>query len=148
MKVQCVCVAAVWALAAGTAQAQFQRAEDAVKYRQSALSVMGTHFSRLGAMANGRVPFDAAVAQENAAVVLTMSKLPWAGFTPETEKLTSKAKPAVWREMDKVKAAADRLMASTVALDAAAKTGNLDNLKKAFGETVDSCKACHDAYRN
>ena len=148
MKVQCACVAAVFALATGAAQAQFQRAEDAVKYRQSALSVMGTHFSRLGAMANGRVPFDAAVAQENAAVVLTMSKLPWAGFTPETEKLTSKAKPAVWREMDKVKAAADRLMASTVALDAAAKTGNLDALKKAFGETAASCKACHDAYRN
>ena len=136
------------AFAALPASAQFARPEDAVKYRQSALSVMGTHFSRLGAMANGRVPFDAAVAQENAAVVLTMSKLPWAGFTPETEKLTSKAKPAVWREMDKVKAAADRLMASTVALDAAAKTGNLDNLKKAFGETAASCKACHDAYRN
>lgn len=148
MKVQCACVAAVLTWAAGTAQAQFQRAEDAVKYRQSALSVMGTHFSRLGAMANGRVPFDAAVAQENAAVVLTVSKLPWAGFTPDTERLTSKAKPAVWREMDKVKAAADRLMASTVALDAAAKTGNLDNLKKAFGETAASCKACHDAYRN
>ncbi len=148
MKTQCLCVAAVLTVAAGAAQAQFQRAEDAVKYRQSALSVMGTHFSRIGAMANGRVPFDAAVAQENAAIVLTMSKLPWAGFTPETEKLPSKAKPAVWREMDKVKAAADRLMASTVALDAAAKTGNLDNLKKAFGETAASCKACHDAYRD
>lgn len=53
------------------AAAQFQKPEDAVKYRQSALSLMGTHFSRLGAMANGRVPFDAKAAQDNAALVET-----------------------------------------------------------------------------
>lgn len=148
MKIQCACVAAVLALTTGLAQAQFQKPEDAVKYRQSALSVMGTHFSRIGAMANGRVPFDAAAAQQNAAIVLTLSKLPWAGFTPDTEKIETKAKPALWREMDKVKTGADRLMASTVALDAAARTGNLDELKRAFGETAAACKACHDAYRN
>src|SRR5690606_21533449 len=51
------------ALAAGTlaapAMAQFQKPEDAIKYRKAALTVMATHFGRVGAMANGRVPFDA-----------------------------------------------------------------------------------------
>ena len=134
-------------LSSTAAMAQFQKPEDAVKYRQSALFVMGQHFSRIGAMANGRVPFDAKAAQENAAVVLAMSKLPWAGFTPNTENIKTKAKPELWMEMDKVKAAADKMMVSVVALDAAAKTGNLDAIKKAFGETAATCKACHDAYR-
>jgi cytochrome c556 len=134
-------------LGSTAAQAQFQKPEDAVKYRQSALFVMGQHFSRIGAMASGRAPFDAKVAQDNAAVVVAMSKLPWAGFTPNTENIRSKAKPELWMEMDKVKAAADKMMVSAVALDAAAKTGSLDAVKKAFGETAASCKACHDAYR-
>lgn len=134
-------------LSSTAALAQFQKPEDAVKYRQSALFVMGQHFSRIGAMANGRVPFDAKAAQDNAAVVMAMSKLPWAGFTPNTENIKSKAKPELWMEMDKVKAAADKTMMAAVALDAAAKTGNLDAIKKAFGETAASCKACHDAYR-
>ena len=99
-------------LTAGTAQAQFQKPEDAVKYRQSAFSVMGTHFSRLGAMANGRVPFDAKAAQDNAAIVLAMSKLPWAGFTPDTEKVKSRAKPELWMEMPKVQAGADKMVAA------------------------------------
>lgn len=135
-------------LSSTAAMAQFQKPEDAVKYRQSALFVMGQHFSRIGAMASGRVPFDAKAAQENAAVVLAMSKLPWAGFTPNTENIKTKAKPELWMEMDKVKAAADKMMVSAVALDAAAKTGNLDAVKKAFGDTAASCKACHDAYRD
>jgi cytochrome c556 len=119
-----------------------------VKYRQSAFSVMGTHFARLGAMANGKVPFDARKAQEDAAVVLMLSRLPWAGFTPDTQQLESKAKPALWSEMDKVKVGADKLITAAVALDAAAKTGSLDAVKKTFGDAAASCKACHDAYKS
>lgn len=33
-------------------------------------------------------------------------------------------------------------------LVAAAKMGNLDALKAAFGDTAATCKACHDSYRN
>ena len=73
-------LAAVVATAALPASAQFAKSEDAIKYRQSALSVLGTHFSRLGAMANGKIPFDAKSAQESAEVAAFMSKLPWAGF--------------------------------------------------------------------
>lgn len=65
------------AAAALPASAQFAKPEDAVKYRQSALAVMGAHFARIGAMANGRVPFDAKVAADNAELVATLSKLPW-----------------------------------------------------------------------
>jgi len=142
------------ALAAATlglsapAAAQFAKAEDAIKYRQSALFVMGQHFGRLGAMANGRIPFDAKAAQENADVVAHMAQLPWAGFGAGTDKgAPTKARPEVWSEQAKFKEHADKLQAETVKLAAAAKTGSLDNLKAAFGATAGSCKACHDDFR-
>lgn len=129
------------------AMAQFQKPEDAVKYRQGAFTVMAAHFGRLGAMANGRMPFDAKVAQDNAALVEVMSKLPFAGFTPDTQGLKTKVKPEAWAEKAKFDQGAEKMQAEVAKLNAAAKTGNLDNLKAAFGETAKTCKACHDAYR-
>lgn len=129
--------------------AQFAKSEDAIEYRQSALFVLGQHFSRLGAMANGRVPFDAKVAQENADIVASMAKLPWAAFGPGTDKGAShKAKPGVWTEQAKFQEHADKLVAESTKLAAAAKIGNLDSLKASFGATAGTCKACHDAYRD
>lgn len=94
-------LAAAAATLSAPAAAQFAKSEDAVKYRQGALFVMGQHFSRLGAMANGRVPFDAKAAQENADVVADMAKLPWAGFGAGTEG--GKANAAIWKEQAKFK---------------------------------------------
>ncbi|MBN9339068.1 MAG: cytochrome C [Comamonadaceae bacterium SCN 68-20] len=139
-------LAAVAATLSAPAAAQFAKAEDAIKYRQGALFVIGQHFGRLGAMAQGKIPFDAKAAQDNADVVLNMSKLPWAGFGAGTEG--GKAKPAIWKEQAKYKEHSDKFEAEAVKLAAAAKTGNLDNLKAAFGDAAGTCKACHDAYRN
>ena len=139
-------LAAMAATLSAPAAAQFAKAEEAIKYRQGALFVLGQHFGRLGAMAQGKIPFDAKAAQDNAEVVLNMSKLPWAGFGPGTEG--GKAKPAIWKEQAKYKEHADKFEAEAVKLAAAAKTGNLDNLKAAFGDAAGTCKACHDAYRN
>jgi cytochrome c556 len=133
-------------LASVSAQAQFAKPEDAVKYRQSALSVMGAHTGRLGAMVNGRVPFDAKVAQENADIIATMAKLPWQGFGAGTE--SPKAKANIWTENAKFKGISDKLVADAARLDAAAKTGNLDQIKTAFGAYAGNCKACHDDFRN
>lgn len=143
-------LALLGALAASAlpAAAQFAKPEDAVKYRQSALSVMGTHFARIGAMATGRVPFDAKIAAENAEVVAALSKLPWAAFGPGTDKVgNTKAKAEIWAEQAKFKDASEKMMGEATKLAAAGKAGNLDALKTAFGATAASCKACHDAYR-
>ena len=78
-----------------------------------------------------------------------MAKLPWAGFGPGTETGgNTKAKPEIWTEQAKFKENSDKLQAETVKLAAAAKTGDLGALKTAFSATADTCKTCHDAYRN
>ncbi len=129
-----------------TANAQFAKAEDAIKYRQSAFALMGAHMARIGAVTKGETPFKAEDVRKSAALISTLSALPWEAFGPGTEG--GKTKPIAFKEMDKVKAGADRLMKATADLDAAAKSGNLDQIKKAFGATGQACKACHDNYRD
>jgi cytochrome c556 len=149
MKISHFAAGALAALTLGTAlpaAAQFAKPEDAIKYRQSALRVMGTHFGRIGAMVNGRAPFDAAAAQQNAEIATMMSTLPWQGFGAGTEG--GKAKADIWKESAKFKELSDDMGKKMVALNAAAKTGNLDNIKTAFGATGASCKACHDAFQD
>jgi cytochrome c556 len=129
------------------AAAQFQKPVDAVKYRKAGFTVMAAHFGRLGAMAQGRVPFDAAAAQANAEIVAQMSKLPFAGFvdgTSGTEKGAPKAN--VWSDRAKFDAGAKKMQDEVAKLVASAKT--LDGLKAQFGPTAGTCKACHDDFRN
>lgn len=135
---------------AAPALAQFRKPEDAVKYRQSVMYTMGNHFySRLGAMANGRVPFDAKAAADNADVVLTLSRLPWAGFGPETNGVgKTEAKSVVWTDAAKFKDLGDKMQAEVVKLQAASRTGDPEALKTAYRSTSSACKACHDHFTN
>ncbi len=129
------------------AAAQFAKPEDAIKYRKGALFVMGQHFGRVAAMANGKIPFDAKAAAENAEIATAMSKLPYVAFIEGTDKGETRAEPKIWTEMDKFKAAATKMQEEMVKLNVAAKSGNLDAIKAAVGDTGKSCKACHDNYR-
>lgn len=129
------------------AAAQFQKAEDAIKYRRSALFVMGQHFSRIGAMAQGKLPFDAAAAAANADVVASMAKLPWAAFGPGTDSGDTNALPEIWLETEKFKAGAQKTQEELAKLAVAAKSGNLDQLKAAFGEAGKTCKGCHEHFK-
>ena len=140
-------LALVAATLAAPAFAQFQKPEDAIKYRKASFTVMASHFGRIGAMANGRMPFDARQAADSAAIVETMARLPWEAFGPGTDKGDTRALPAIWSEPAKYKAASDKLVAESAKLNAAAKTGNLDAIKTAFGAVGQSCKACHDDFR-
>ncbi len=136
------------ALASLPAAAQFQKPEDAIKYRQSVMTVMATHFGRVGAMAQGKVPFDAKAAAANADLVLAMSRLPFTAFGDGTDKgLPTRARPEIWKDAARFRDSAEKMQAAVVKLDDAAKGGNLDQLKAAFGPVGSACKGCHDDFR-
>ena len=130
-----------------SAQAQFAKPEDAIKYRKAALTVLGAHTSRLGAMVQGRVAFDAKAATENAEIVAEMAKLPWAAFVDGSDSGDTKAKAEIWKDSAKFKDYAGKLQSESVKLVAAAKSGNQDAFKSAFGATAGTCKSCHDDFR-
>jgi hypothetical protein len=129
----------------GTAFAQFQNAEKAVEYRQSVFTVMSTHFGRISAVVKGEAPFNKDEVAKNAAIVAMTSTLPWQAFGPGTEG--GKAKPEVWSDNAKFKAASEKMQLAAVELNKAAQSGDLDNIKKTFGVTGQACKACHDDFK-
>jgi len=126
--------------------AQFAKPDDAVKYRQSAMFLQSQHFGRIGAMASGRAPFDAAAATANAQVVAELVRLPWAAFGAGTEG--GKAKAEVWKEQVRFKELGDQLIADADKLVASAQSNNLDTLKAQFNATAQTCKSCHDNFRS
>jgi cytochrome c556 len=130
------------------ASAQFAKPEDAIKYRKAALTVMAAHFGRVAGMAAGRIPFDAKMAADNAAIAEDMSKLPFVAFVDGSDKGDTKAKPEIWSDNAKFKAAAEKMQGEMTKLAAAAKSGNLDAIKTAAGATGGACKNCHDSFRN
>ncbi|MEI7513824.1 MAG: cytochrome c [Betaproteobacteria bacterium] len=144
---KCLALAITVGAFASPVQAQFAKADDAVKYRKSALYVMGQHFGRVAAMATGKVPFDAKVAADNAATAEAMSKLPWAAFGEGTDKGDTKAKPEVWSDRAKFNDYAEKMQSEMAKLSALAKTGNPENIKAAVAGVGSSCKGCHDAFR-
>ena len=127
--------------------AQFAKPEDAIKYRKSALFVMQQNFGRVAAMAAGKAPFDAKVATESAAVAEFVGTLPWTGFAAGTDKGDTKAKPEIWTDKAKFDDYAKKMQAELTKLSAAAKTGNLDNVKVAVNAAGGACKSCHDDFR-
>lgn len=130
------------------AHAQFARIDDAVKYRQAAFQILSTHVSRIGTMVKGETPLDKAALESNAAIIELISKQVWHAFPAGSDTALSKAKTEVWKESDKFKAGADKMQAEVGRLSLATKSGDLALLKTTFGSLTQTCKACHDNYRN
>ncbi len=129
------------------AAAQFQKPEDAIKYRQSAMALQGATLGQVFAMANGRVPFDAKVAAENIEIVAMLNRLQFKAFVEGSDKGNTKAKPEIWTQKDKFAANIAKSQEDVAKLAAAGKTGNIDQIKSAAGAVGQSCKACHDEFR-
>lgn len=137
--------ATILAIGAGTVFAQFQNAEKAVDYRESVFTVMGTHFGRIGAVVKGESAYNKDEVAKNAAIVAMMSTLPWQAFGPGTEG--GKAKPEVWSDNAKFKAAADKMQLAVADLNKAAQSGDLESIKKSFSAAGATCKGCHDDFK-
>jgi cytochrome c556 len=146
-KLLSACIVA--ALGAGYAAAAFSQAkpETLVKQRQAAMTMQGKYFyGSLNPMAQGKIPYDAAVAARNAGYLAVLTQLPWDGFAESTKGVNSGALPAIWTEPAKFKAAQDRLHTAVAALVAATKGGNEATVKAAIGDLGKACGNCHDNF--
>ena len=137
------------ALGAGLAALAQMKPEDAIKYRQSAMFLVGQNFGPLAAMAQGKIPYDKDAAIKHADIVAFVSKLPLQGFQPGTDTGgNTKAKPEIWENMDDFKAKLEKMQQETAKLPEVAQSGDFNALKAQVGDTGKACKACHDKYRN
>lgn len=132
-------------LVSGIAYAQFKKPEDAIKYRQSAFTVMANSFGKIGAVVKGEAPYNKDDVAKNAAVVAMISTLPWQAFGPSTEG--GNALPEVWSDNVKFKSASEKMQLAVANLNTAAQSGDQEALKKAFGAAGATCKGCHDDFK-
>jgi cytochrome c556 len=142
-------VAAGLGVLGAPAQAQYAKPEDAIKYRQSAFTLMGNHMGRINAQLKASSPNVQAI-QTSAALVETFSRLPYEAFIPGSESggnPPTRAKPEVFKDGDKIKSLAETMQSEVAKLNAVAKGGDVGAIRAQFGAVGKSCKACHDDYR-
>lgn len=131
----------------GLALAQV-KPEDVVKFRQGTYQVVRWHVGPLAAMAKGERPFDQDLAAKNATVIEQMSKVAADAFVPDSIVGNSRAKPEIWKERDKFKAAMTRFQTEAGKLAEVAKDGNFNAYKTQFGALTKACDNCHDSFRS
>lgn len=130
------------------AQSTFSRPADAIKYRQAAFQIMSFHSQRIGSMAKGERPFDKNTANQDAAILELLANQMDSAFPPGTDSPPSRAKPEVWQEAAQFRQKMEDLKSSTRKLSEAAKSGDANNIRGAFNQTAQSCKSCHEGFRN
>lgn len=135
-------------LAVGTPAvlAQDARAQQ-TKLRQSTFTVLAAQISPMGAMVQGRVPFDAEAFRTAADRAAVMAGIAAEMFPPNSIAQTSKAKPEIWRNQADFQRLMNDLREKTTQLSNTAKSGSLESIRPAFIAASSTCKACHDKYK-
>ncbi len=121
--------------------------ETLVKQRQAAMVLQGKYWGPLGGMAQGKVPYDAAVVARNAGFLEVLSKMPWDGFVPSTKDVKSAALLTVITDPAKFKEAQDRLQSEVSKLVAVSKGGDEAAVKAQLVATGKTCGGCHETFR-
>lgn len=121
--------------------------ETLVKQRQAAMTLIGKYWGPLGGMAQGKVPYDAAVVQRNAGYLDALGKMPWDGFNENTKGEKSAALPAVWEKAGEFKQGQERLQSEVSKLVQVSKGGDEAAVKAQLGATGKACGACHETFR-
>jgi cytochrome c556 len=140
-----------FALGAGFTQTVLAQVkpETLVKQRQAAMTLQGKYAGPLGAMAQGKAPYNADTVAFNAAMLDALSRMPWDGFAESTKDTTVKtaALPAIWSEPAKFKEAQDTFQKAVQALVAVSRGGDEAAQKAAIGAVGKTCGGCHQNFR-
>jgi cytochrome c556 len=124
------------------------KAEQALKYRKAVYQVIAWNFGPMGAMAQGKIPYDAKEFELRAGRVAELTPMLSESYTSDTRSLTgSKAKAELWSNREDFDAKMKDLVDRSATLATVAKAGDFEKSKAAFLDTAQACKACHDKYR-
>jgi cytochrome c556 len=134
--------------ASASAEGQPSKGEQTLTYRKAIYQTMVWNFARLGAMAQGKIPYEAKEFEMRASRVAALTPMLAETYVPDTRGLAdSKAKPELWSNRADFDAKLQTLVDNSAKLAAVAKTGDFEQSKAAFFDTANACKSCHDKYR-
>lgn len=131
--------------------AQAADAEDAVEFRQGVFRAMGWNFAPMGAMIQGRKPWDAETFAQGAERVALLASMAPEGFIEGTGKrdgLDTRLRDEYGYQQEHF----NKLMTEMIEKAAdfsrlVAEGKDREALRPAFGQLAKSCKSCHDEYR-
>jgi cytochrome c556 len=122
---------------------------DTVAARQANYKQVGKAMKGIGDELKKAEP-SVPVIQANAKTIVGLAPhvLKWfpKGSGPEAGVKTG-ALPVIWEKWPEFKIAAVRMLTASKALDAAAATGDLGQIKPAVGALGGTCRGCHEAFR-
>jgi cytochrome c556 len=124
--------------------------EGAIKARQGQFQMLGLNVAVLGGMAQGRIPYDAAQAQEAADNLFHLTRNTQLGMWPEGSDNAAasgtRALPGIWSDNAAFLERYVALQTAAEAMQAAAGT-DLAALQGALGALGGTCQACHQQFR-
>ncbi|MGE0082066.1 MAG: cytochrome c [Thiohalomonadaceae bacterium] len=137
------------ALALGAAfSASADQFEDAIAARKAAFVLIKSNFGPMGAMVEGKMPFDKEAFAKRAANLSALAGMPWEHFIEGSDMGETKAKPEVWSKAADYKAEVDKFEAAVAKLALVAKSGDENAIKAEFGAAAKTCKSCHTDFKN
>ena len=128
------------------------KAEDQIRWRQSAYQTMAWNMARIKANVEGTYNKDQVVEAANVVQAIANSKM-GALFQPGTDKgkgwKEARVKPEFFKpeSKDELGKLAGGYNKEANEMARVAATGDLGAIKTQFGKLGESCKACHDKFR-
>jgi cytochrome c556 len=134
---------------AATAAMDQEQAEKAAEVRQSVLTVIGWNIGPMAGMVKERIPYDAERFRLHAERIAYMSTMLAESFRPDTRGavLKTEALDGIWEDVDEFERLAAAMREKADALHAASGQGDFETSKAAFMELGQSCKNCHDKFK-
>lgn len=138
-------------VSASVAAQQGLKPEEMIKFRKAGYTFMAWNMGKIKANLEGAYNKEQVIAAANL-IAATANSGMGALYGPGTDKEVAgqktRVKPEFFKESDKVKELAMAYIKETNELQKVAASGDAAAVKVQFGKTGESCKACHDKYRN
>ena len=152
MKLAVILTAGVLSFSAPFALAETDE-DKAIKYRQGVFRAMEWNLTRMAAMAQGRTAFEVDDFARRAERLRLLGTVVGEGFadakSAKGDAVETRASWRIWDATDRYQVLMQEMQARSEALQQAAVEGReRDELRPLVGRLAQSCKACHDKFRD
>jgi cytochrome c556 len=119
-----------------------------VTKRREVFKQFGKTLEPMGMVARDRQTYNPREFNLSAEELNKLASQPWGYFTPDSNYPPTRAKPEVWSKPADFKAAQMQYQVTVQQLLKASQSGDLDAIRPAVENVQNSCKSCHDSFRN
>lgn len=121
----------------------------ATELRQAVFKLLGANMGTLGAMAKGKIPFDAKVIEKNATRINQLSFMidDYTATDTSAYKVKTEALAKVWNEREAFEKRIKNLSLASDKLIKIAASGDEKAMRAAIGGVGKTCGGCHDDFK-